>query len=159
MAIKINGTVVVNDSRGFQNIENLKTVDGHSLLGIGNIDTTGALSVVVPGTLSAKGSLFPGTMTVAQHTIRISPIAPGHLLIKGYINISDQGTPGTGNLVIGGFPPFGCMAEKIFKAVVSEGNGYTQLFAAAHGCNGTELTIYTPPELIKTYYVEGIWYK
>jgi hypothetical protein len=37
MAIKIGGTTVINDSRGLENISNLKTVNGNSILGSGDI--------------------------------------------------------------------------------------------------------------------------
>ena len=44
MALKINGTTVVNDSRGLENISNLKTVRGQSLLGSGDIPITSSAS-------------------------------------------------------------------------------------------------------------------
>ena len=37
MALKIGGTTVINDSRGLENISNIKTVNGNALLGTGNI--------------------------------------------------------------------------------------------------------------------------
>lgn len=37
MAIKVNNTTVINDSRGLENITNLKTVNGNSILGTGDI--------------------------------------------------------------------------------------------------------------------------
>ena len=39
MAIKVNGTTVVDDSRALSNITNLKTIDSASILGSGNIQT------------------------------------------------------------------------------------------------------------------------
>ena len=46
MALKIGGTTVINDSRGLENISNLKTVNGQSILGTGDIavSTTAANS-------------------------------------------------------------------------------------------------------------------
>jgi hypothetical protein len=41
MAIKISNTTVINDSRGLENITNLKTVNGNTILGTGDI-TAGA---------------------------------------------------------------------------------------------------------------------
>jgi hypothetical protein len=41
MALQIAGTTVVNNSRGLENITNLKTVNSQSILGTGNI-TAGA---------------------------------------------------------------------------------------------------------------------
>lgn len=43
MAIKISNTTVINDSRGLENITNLKTINGNSILGTGDI-VTGAAS-------------------------------------------------------------------------------------------------------------------
>jgi hypothetical protein len=37
MSIRVNGTTVINDSRGFENISNLKTIKNESILGSGNI--------------------------------------------------------------------------------------------------------------------------
>jgi hypothetical protein len=37
MAIKISNTTVINDSRGLENITNLKTVNGNNILGTGDI--------------------------------------------------------------------------------------------------------------------------
>lgn len=37
MAIKVNNTTVINDSRGLENITNLKTVNDNSILGTGDI--------------------------------------------------------------------------------------------------------------------------
>lgn len=57
MAIQVNGTTVIDDSRNLQNVGGLKTVGGNSILGSGNI-TTGA-STAVNGV---------GTYTVAHDT-------------------------------------------------------------------------------------------
>ena len=48
MAIKVNGTTVIDDSRNLSNVGGLKTVNGTSLVGSGNISagastTTGAV--------------------------------------------------------------------------------------------------------------------
>jgi hypothetical protein len=37
MALKVGGTTVINDSRALENITNLKTVGGTTILGTGNI--------------------------------------------------------------------------------------------------------------------------
>lgn len=44
MAIKVSTVTVINDSRQLENITNLKTIGGQSILGTGNIDfnTVGA---------------------------------------------------------------------------------------------------------------------
>lgn len=50
MAIRINGTNVINDSRGLENITNLKTIGGQSILGSGNIAAGGPnKETLVPG--------------------------------------------------------------------------------------------------------------
>lgn len=45
MAIKISNTTVINDSRGLENITNLKTVNGNSLLGTGDISAGASANV------------------------------------------------------------------------------------------------------------------
>ena len=42
MALKINGTTVINDSRGLENISNLKTINGQSIVGSGDLAVTGS---------------------------------------------------------------------------------------------------------------------
>lgn len=37
MAIKIQNTTVIDDSRGLQNITNLKTIGGQSIIGTGDV--------------------------------------------------------------------------------------------------------------------------
>ena len=46
MALKIGGTTVINDSRGLENISNLKTVNGQSILGTGDLTIAGSNSFV-----------------------------------------------------------------------------------------------------------------
>ena len=45
MALKIGGTTVINDARGLENISNLKTVNGQSILGAGDIAVSGGGAV------------------------------------------------------------------------------------------------------------------
>ena len=45
MAIKISNTTVINDSRGLENITNLKTINSQSILGTGDI-ASGAIGDV-----------------------------------------------------------------------------------------------------------------
>lgn len=56
MAIKIQNTTVINDSRGLENITNLKTVGGQNILGTGNISNI-PTRVVSAG--STSGTLTP----------------------------------------------------------------------------------------------------
>ena len=67
MAIKVNGTTVINDSRALQNVGGLKTVGGSSILGSGDI-TTGA-STAVNGV---------GTYTVAHDTSQSNTAGVGY---------------------------------------------------------------------------------
>ena len=50
MAIKVNGTTVIDDSRNLSNVGGMKTVNGNSLIGSGDI------SVGVPTTGNTVGS-------------------------------------------------------------------------------------------------------
>jgi len=50
MAIKVNGTTVVDDSRVLSNVTGLKTVGGTSILGSGNIDAGASTDVNGVGT-------------------------------------------------------------------------------------------------------------
>jgi hypothetical protein len=73
MAIKISNTTVINDSRQLENITNLKTVGGQSILGTGDIPTGGALTIdnktsaytVVAGDLGKIINCTSGTFTVS----------------------------------------------------------------------------------------------
>lgn len=56
MAIRIQNTTVINDSRGLENITNLKTVGGQNILGTGNISSI-PTRVVSAG--STSGTLTP----------------------------------------------------------------------------------------------------
>jgi hypothetical protein len=59
MAIKISNTTVIDDSRQLQNISNLKTINGESILGTGNITEVGPTGPEGPtGPRGPNG--FPG---------------------------------------------------------------------------------------------------
>lgn len=63
MAIKINNTTVVNDSRELENITNLKTVGGQSILGTGDIpagDVTLSGSQVLTNKTISNGTYSDG---------------------------------------------------------------------------------------------------
>ena len=74
MAIKVNGTTVIDDSRNLSNVGGLKTVNGTSIVGSGNISAGASSSSnavgtylfgyedvgnVTEGTTIAGSSLFP----------------------------------------------------------------------------------------------------
>ena len=50
MAIKINGTTVIDDSRNLSNVGGLKTVNGNSLIGSGNISAGASTTYGAVGT-------------------------------------------------------------------------------------------------------------
>ena len=50
MAIKVNGTTVIDDSRNLSNVGGLKTVNGTSLVGSGNISAGASTSYEAVGT-------------------------------------------------------------------------------------------------------------
>lgn len=60
MAIKISNTTVINDSRALENITNLKTVGGQSILGSGDIATGGG--VPVGGIIRASSEISAATL-------------------------------------------------------------------------------------------------
>ena len=58
MALKIGGLTVINDNRALENISNLKTVGGQSILGIGDIS--------LPSASGGGGSIGPQGPTGPQ---------------------------------------------------------------------------------------------
>lgn len=69
MAIKVNGTTVIDDSRNLSNVGGLKTVNGNSLVGSGDIQagastTYGAVGTYVWGHRTSRiteGSSYAGS--------------------------------------------------------------------------------------------------
>ncbi len=55
MAIKVNGTTVIDDSRNLANVGGLKTVNGTSLVGSGNISAGASTSYGAVGTYTVAG--------------------------------------------------------------------------------------------------------
>jgi hypothetical protein len=60
MAIKVNGTTVIDDSRNLSNVGGLKTINGTSIVGSGNISagastTYGAVGTYVHGFVTNNG--------------------------------------------------------------------------------------------------------
>lgn len=80
MALKINGTTVVNDNRELQNIANLKTINGESILGSGDITVsggTGEVTLAGEETLTNKtisGGVYSNTVDVTG-SIRTAVVA------------------------------------------------------------------------------------
>jgi hypothetical protein len=94
MAIKVNGTTVIDDSRNLSNVGGLKTVNGTNMVGSGNIafKTVNGSSVVGSGNISAGASTTYGavgtyvfgyrrnTGIVNGNTYSGSQIEPGGLM-------------------------------------------------------------------------------
>ena len=55
MAIKVNGTTVIDDSRNLQSVQGIKTINNTSILGSGNISAGGTTT-----TTSSVGSISYG---------------------------------------------------------------------------------------------------
>jgi len=66
MAIKVNGTTVIDDSRNLSNVGGLKTVNGNSLVGSGNISAGASTTVGAVGQYGFLKSLG-GTVTYARY--------------------------------------------------------------------------------------------
>jgi hypothetical protein len=64
MAIKVNGTTVIDDSRNLSNVGGLKTVGGNNLVGSGDVGfkTVNGSSVVGSGNISAGASTTNGAV-------------------------------------------------------------------------------------------------
>lgn len=77
MAIKVNGTTVIDDSRNLSNVGGLKTVNGNSLVGSGNI-SAGASTTW--GAVGTYGLLGRDTSVVIEAGTTIS----GSLLVRRY---------------------------------------------------------------------------
>lgn len=60
MAIKINGTTVIDDSRNLSNVGGLKTVNGTSLVGSGNISAGASTTAGAVGTYAFLGGYSAG---------------------------------------------------------------------------------------------------
>lgn len=77
MAIKVNGTTVIDDSRNLSNVGGLKTVNGTSILGSGNISAGASTTNGAVGTYAVlfdPGNLvdFGGTNAGSNFTKAVS---------------------------------------------------------------------------------------
>ena len=97
MAIKVNGTTVIDDSRNLSNVGGLKTVNGTSLVGSGNISAGASTSYNAVGTY-IFGHLYNTGGAVANTTYPGSGINPaGH----DHSNISAANSVDSGYLTRG----------------------------------------------------------
>ena len=106
MAIKVNGTTVIDDSRNLANVGGLKTVNGTSLVGSGNISagastTYGAVGtyVVAQWQVASANTNYDGGTTVSGSTLRY--ITSGFSSVRPFVGevnaayVSSAGLSGT----------------------------------------------------------------
>ena len=100
MAIKVNGTTVIDDSRNLANVGGLKTVNGTSLVGSGNISAGASTSynavgtyaylfydgATTEGTTRAGSSLYPGAVNNWQSLPADGSV--GGFMIRGGTSVS-----------------------------------------------------------------------
>lgn len=85
MAIKVNGTTVIDDSRNLTNVGGMKTVNGNSLIGSGNIEagastTAGAVGTYLYGRPSNTTDYsFGDTASSVRPVGNINNINPSYL--------------------------------------------------------------------------------
>jgi hypothetical protein len=70
MSIRINGTDVITDTRALANISNLRTINGNSILGSGDISTTATVTTTANGLMSSTDKvkldgLYTGVIDVS----------------------------------------------------------------------------------------------
>jgi len=92
MAIQVNGTTVIDDSRNLSNVGGLKTVGGTSILGSGNIATGGSTTHYAVGTyLLAQHDGDNGTYIQPGSTTAGSKLRAA-VVCGGAISTSPSGT-------------------------------------------------------------------
>jgi len=85
MAIKVNGTTVIDDSRNLQNVQGIKTINNTSILGSGNIsagasttnDAVGTYGFLRGGTSQFSSTVNPGS-TVSGSAAKWSNSTDGY---------------------------------------------------------------------------------
>lgn len=108
MAIKIDSTTVINNSRGLENITNLKTIGGQSILG------TGDISIAAGGTVTSVG----GTGTVSGLTLTGTVTTTGNLTLGGTLSVTaNDFASQTANTVL--IAPNGTAGTPTFRALVA----------------------------------------
>jgi len=83
MAIKVNGTTVIDDSRNLSNVGGLKTINSTSILGSGNI-SAGAST-----TYGAVGTYILGAEDNGEYTENTT-LSGSSLYIGGFTTTSDS---------------------------------------------------------------------
>jgi trimeric autotransporter adhesin len=75
MALKVGGTVVINDSRGLENITNLKTINGQSIVGAGNLAISGSSSFATDITANGMTVGIGGSSVINNSAVGRSALA------------------------------------------------------------------------------------
>jgi len=110
MAIKVNGTTVINDSRVLSDVTGLKTVGGTSILGSGNIDAGASTAVNGVGTYTVaidtgmtaptndNNYVYKAGRTASGSALRTRAVFAGFGDTESYTATSTSGTAtGSGN--------------------------------------------------------------
>ncbi len=87
MAIQVNGTTVIDNSRNLTNVGGLKTVGGSSILGSGNISTGASTTLGGVGTYTLAQD---GSTTTAGYGFKSGRTTAGSNL-TGYAAVAGQG--------------------------------------------------------------------
>ena len=68
MAIQVNGTTVIDNSRNLQNVQGIKTINNTSILGSGNISAGASTSYGAVGTYVIAMITYSGTTVTSGST-------------------------------------------------------------------------------------------
>ena len=103
MAIKVNGTTVINDSRVLSDVTGLKTVGGTSILGSGNIDAGASTDLGAVGTyilaMDTSASTTLGTGYKAGRTVAGSNLQSRGNMESAAVSVGTAtSTSGTANM-------------------------------------------------------------
>lgn len=124
MAIQVSGTTVIDDSRNLQNVGGLKTINGNSLVGSGNISagastTGGAVGTYTIGRPANNssyvvGNTASGIYSMGQNQDQYPPRYRGNLGFQAY----NQAMSGT----------WRCMSRSYSQTSGSYPSGYVGLW-------------------------------
>ena len=109
MALKVGGTTVINDNRALENISNLKTINGQSLLGAGDLTITGSSTFTTDVTINTikfgrgPGDIYMGgissNIAIGQDPLGNNTTGAANVGIGG--NVLSSNTSGNGNVALG----------------------------------------------------------
>jgi hypothetical protein len=92
MAIKVNGTTVIDDSRNVQNVGGFRTVNGTSVVGSGNISAGASTSYGAVGTYVVAGETMTENETIYGGNTRSGSTLKTHLN-SPYPEVGGQAMP------------------------------------------------------------------